>query len=91
MLPVSALGSPDAGGVLMRAFAVGGLAGSLTLGRVTTVAPRPPGRRGIDRDRGGPLASAALTPSVAWTAAAFAAAGVCDGPPLTATLRLRSE
>ncbi|KJY27110.1 MFS transporter, partial [Streptomyces katrae] len=33
------LGSPGAGGVLMTAFALGALAGSLTLGRMTSVAP----------------------------------------------------
>lgn len=37
------------------------------------------------------LAVAAFTPSVALTAVAFAVAGYCDGPLLTATLRIRSE
>ncbi|MEU6892713.1 MFS transporter [Streptomyces sp. NPDC046557] len=90
VLLASALGIPDAGGVLMTAFAVGALAGSLTLGRVTTVAP---GRLACGALAGTAvaLAAAAFTPSVVWTAAAFAAAGVCDGPLLTATLRIRSE
>ncbi|MFI9062290.1 MFS transporter [Streptomyces sp. NPDC053429] len=90
VLLASALGSPGAGGVLMTAFAVGALAGSLTLGRVTAVTP---GRLACGALAGTAvaLAGAAFTPSVAWTAAAFAAAGVCDGPLLTATLRIRSE
>ncbi|MGW7190350.1 MFS transporter, partial [Streptomyces sp. NPDC054838] len=90
VLLASALGSPDAGGVLMTAFAVGALAGSLTLGRVTSVAPGPL-VCGALAGTAVALAAAAFTPSVGWTAAAFAAAGVCDGPLLTATLRIRSE
>ncbi|MFJ6718113.1 MFS transporter [Streptomyces sp. NPDC091259] len=90
VLLTSALGSPDAGGVLMTAFAMGALAGSLTLGRVTTVAPGPLAC-GALAGTAVALAAAAFTPSVAWTAAAFAAAGVCDGPLLTATLRIRSD
>ncbi|MFJ9075167.1 MFS transporter [Streptomyces sp. NPDC102278] len=84
------LGNPGAGGVLMTAFAVGALGGSLTLGRITAVAP---GRLAVGAlaGTGVALAGAAFAPSVAWTAAAFAVAGVCDGPLLTATLRIRSD
>ncbi|MEV7544708.1 MFS transporter [Streptomyces sp. NPDC089915] len=84
------LGSPGAGGVLMTAFALGALAGSLTLGRMTSVAPGRLARWGM-AGTGVALAAAAFAPSVALTAAAFAAAGVADGPLLTATLRIRSE
>ncbi|MEU9941104.1 MFS transporter [Streptomyces lavendulae] len=84
------LGRPGAGGVLMTAFAVGALAGSLTLGRMTSVAPGRLARWAM-AGTGAALGAAAFTPSVALTAAAFAAAGVCDGPLLTATLRIRSE
>ncbi|RST06601.1 MFS transporter [Streptomyces sp. WAC07149] len=84
------LGSPGAGGVLMTAFAAGALAGSLTLGRMTGVAPGRLARWGM-AGTGVALAAAAFTPSVALTAAAFAVAGYCDGPLLTATLRIRSE
>ncbi|KOU56554.1 hypothetical protein ADK55_13240 [Streptomyces sp. WM4235] len=84
------LGNPGAGGVLMTAFAVGALGGSLTLGRITAVAP---GRLacGALAGTGLALAGAAFAPSVAWAAVAFAVAGVCDGPLLTATLRIRSD
>lgn len=37
------------------------------------------------------LTAAAFTPSVALAAALFAVAGVCDGPLLTATLRIRAQ
>uniref|UniRef100_A0AAU2JKN7 MFS transporter n=1 Tax=Streptomyces sp. NBC_00049 TaxID=2903617 RepID=A0AAU2JKN7_9ACTN len=90
VLLAAGLGSPGAGGVLMTAFAVGALAGSLTLGRMT--APGP-GRlvRWALAGTGVALAAAAFAPSVTVTAALFAVAGVCDGPLLTATLRIRSE
>ncbi|MFE2169501.1 MFS transporter [Streptomyces sp. NPDC059447] len=90
VLLATGLGSPGAGGVLMTAFAVGALAGSLTLGRMTSVAP---GRlvRWAMAGTGVALTAAAFTPSVAATAALFAVAGVCDGPLLTATLRIRAE
>ncbi|MEW2414407.1 MFS transporter [Streptomyces sp. NPDC046866] len=90
VLLAARLGSPGAGGVLMTAFAVGALAGSLTLGRIT----------GLDAGRmarwamagtGAALAAAAFSPSVGVAAALFAAAGVCDGPLLTATLRVRAQ
>ncbi|MBT2481629.1 MFS transporter [Streptomyces sp. ISL-94] len=90
VLLAAALGSPDAGGVLMTAFAVGALGGSLTLGRMTSVEP---GRlvRWALAGTGVALAAAAFTPSVGVTAALFAVAGVCDGPLLTSTLRIRAE
>lgn len=90
VLLASTLGSPGGGGVLMTAFALGALTGSLTLGRITSV---PPGRlaRWAMAATGVALTAAAFTPSVTLTAVAFAAAGVCDGPLLTATLRIRSE
>ncbi|MFD3719196.1 MFS transporter [Streptomyces sp. NPDC058674] len=90
VLLAAELGSPRAGGVLMTAFALGALGGSLTLGRMTSVEP---GRlvRWALAATGVALAGAAFAPSVAVTAVLFAAAGVCDGPVLTATLRIRSE
>ncbi|MCX5379848.1 hypothetical protein [Streptomyces sp. NBC_00091] len=88
VLLAAGLGSPGAGGVLMTAFAVGALAGSLTLGRMTSVAPGRLARWGM-AGTGVALAAAAFAPSVALTAAAFAVAGVCDGPLLTATLPAR--
>lgn len=90
VLLASRLGSPGAGGVLMTAFAVGALAGSLTLGRITTVEPGRLARRAM-AGTGAALAAAAFSPSVTVGAVLFAAAGVCDGPLLTATLRIRSE
>ncbi|MFD6186177.1 MFS transporter [Streptomyces goshikiensis] len=90
VLLAGALGSPGAGGVLMTAFALGALTGSLTLGRMTAVDPGRLARWGL-AGTGVALAAAALSPSLAVTAALFAVAGVCDGPLLTATLRIRSE
>ncbi|WP_328924343.1 MFS transporter [Streptomyces sp. NBC_00190] len=90
VLLADGLGSPGAGGVLMTAFAVGALAGSLTLGRMTSVEPGLLVRWAL-AGTGVALAAAAFTSSVAAAAALFAVAGVCDGPLLTATLRIRSE
>ncbi|MFE9630999.1 MFS transporter [Streptomyces sp. NPDC006463] len=90
VLLADGLGSPGAGGVLMTAFAVGALAGSLTLGRMTSVEPGLLVRWAL-AGTGAALAAAAFTSSVAAAAALFAVAGVCDGPLLTATLRIRSE
>ncbi|MFF3860210.1 MFS transporter [Streptomyces sp. NPDC002209] len=90
VLLASRLGSPGAGGVLMTAFAVGALAGSLTLGRITAVEPGRLARWAM-AGTGAALAVAAFAPSVTLAAVLFAAAGVCDGPLLTATLRIRSE
>ncbi|MFD7631570.1 MFS transporter [Streptomyces sp. NPDC059851] len=84
------LGSPGAGGVLMTAFAAGALAGSLTLGRLSGVAPGRLARWAM-AGTGLALGAAAFSPSVAVAAALFAAAGVCDGPLLTATLRIRAD
>ncbi|MYV73620.1 MFS transporter, partial [Streptomyces sp. SID1046] len=90
VLLATELGSPGGGGVLMTAFAVGALGGSLTVGRITSVEP---GRlvRWALVGTGAALAAAAFAPSVAVTAAVFALAGVCDGPLLTATLRIRAR
>ncbi|MFB6578383.1 MFS transporter [Streptomyces sp. NPDC056402] len=90
VLLATELGSPGGGGVLMTAFAVGALGGSLTLGRMTSAEP---GRlvRWALAGTGAALAAAAFAPSVAVTAALFALAGVCDGPLLTATLRIRAQ
>ncbi|MFE2284262.1 MFS transporter [Streptomyces sp. NPDC059443] len=90
VLLATALGSPGGGGVLMTAFALGALTGSLTLGRITAVAPGTLARWAMAAT-GVALTAAAFAPSVALTAVAFAAAGVCDGPLLTATLRIRSQ
>ncbi|NXY95403.1 MFS transporter [Streptomyces sp. BR123] len=84
------LGSPGAGGVLMTAFALGALGGSLTLGRLAGVEPGRMARWAM-AGTGVALGAAAFSPSVAVGAALFAVAGVCDGPLLTATLRIRAD
>ncbi|MFD8412228.1 MFS transporter [Streptomyces sp. NPDC059650] len=84
------LGSPGAGGVLMTAFAVGALTGSLTLGRLAGSEPGRLARRAM-AGTGVALGAAAFSPSLAVAAVLFAAAGVCDGPLLTATLRVRAD
>ncbi|MEU3772539.1 MFS transporter [Streptomyces sp. NPDC032472] len=90
VLLAARLGSPGAGGVLMTAFAAGALTGSLTLGRITGTDPGRLARRAM-AGTGAALAAAAFSPSVAVAAALFAIAGVCDGPLLTATLRIRAQ
>ncbi|REK91194.1 MFS transporter, partial [Streptomyces inhibens] len=84
-------GHPGAGGVLMTAFAIGALLGSLAVARW-----QPP----LSDQRlatlalcgtGLALATAALVPSPTAGAALFVLAGLCDGPLLTATLRIRAR
>ncbi|QES51518.1 MFS transporter [Streptomyces venezuelae] len=87
------LGSPGAGGVLMTAFALGALAGSLGIARLSAVrSPFAPGllARWALAGTGVALAGAAFAPSLPVAAVGFAVAGVCDGPLLTATLRIRA-
>ncbi|MFG2295757.1 MFS transporter [Streptomyces sp. NPDC048603] len=82
--------SRHGGGVLLTAFALGALTGALTLGRVTSVEPGRLARWAL-AGTGVALAAAAAGPSLPVIAVLFGVAGVCDGPLLTATLRLRSE
>ncbi|UNS99508.1 MFS transporter [Streptomyces tubbatahanensis] len=87
----AASGRADGGGVLMTAFAVGGLVGSLGLARWRG-APEA-GRLALGSlcATALALAGAALAPAFPLTVALFALAGLGDGPLLTATLRLRAE
>ncbi|MFF4699277.1 MFS transporter [Streptomyces chattanoogensis] len=82
---------PGSGGVLMTAFAVGALAGSLAVARW-----RPP--LTVHRlaavalfGTGAALAAAALVPYPSARTGLFVGAGLCDGPLLAATLRIRAE
>ncbi|MFE7580275.1 MFS transporter [Streptomyces gardneri] len=85
------LGSAGAGGLLMTAFAVGALAGTLGLTRVQpTVSPQRLAVVGLAGTALG-LAAAASAPSVPVAAACFAVAGAFDGLVLTVTLRLRAD
>ncbi|MFF9722728.1 MFS transporter [Streptomyces gardneri] len=85
------LGSAGAGGLLMTAFAVGALAGTLGLTRVRpTVSPQRLAVIGLAGTALG-LAAAASAPSVPVAAACFAVAGAFDGLVLTVTLRLRAD
>ncbi|WP_369208792.1 MFS transporter [Streptomyces sp. PU-14G] len=81
----------NGGGVLMAAFAVGGLVGSLGLARWHR-APEA-GRLALGSlcATALALAGAALAPAFPLTVALFALAGLGDGPLLTATLRLRAD
>ncbi|GAA2639714.1 MFS transporter [Streptomyces axinellae] len=96
-LPVTAVllaahrGNADGGGLLMTAFALGALAGSVL------PAARPPRMR-PERlaalslsGTGAALAGAAPAPSFSVSVALFALAGAGDGPLLSTTLRLRAE
>ncbi|MDT0443258.1 MFS transporter [Streptomyces johnsoniae] len=91
VLRAADLGRPAGGGVLMTAFALGALAGSLVLARRP---PRTSARRLATFSllaTGAALGGAALAPSFAVLLALFALAGVCDGPLLSATLRIRAD
>ncbi|MEO3974723.1 MFS transporter [Streptomyces sp. CAU 1734] len=84
-------GNDFAGGYLMTAFALGGLAGSLALARWQ---PFATGQRLVVwtlLGTGGALAASALIPSFPVRVALFALAGLCDGPLLGATLRIRAD
>ncbi|WP_067467573.1 MFS transporter [Actinomadura macra] len=84
-------GHHDGGGVLMTAFALGALAGSLAVARL---GPRMPAERmaGLSLPAtGAALAVAALVPSFTLCTMAFVTVGLLDAPLLTATLRLRAD
>jgi hypothetical protein len=90
VLLATRLGRPGDGGVLMTAFAVGALVGTLTVGRLSGVEPGRLARWAMAAT-GAALAVTALSPSIVVGAVLFGVAGVCDGPILTATLRTRSQ
>ncbi|WP_419994322.1 MFS transporter [Streptomyces boninensis] len=82
---------PGGGGTLLTCFAVGALTGSAALTRWT---PRVTAARLAAYSllgTGAALAAAALTAPYAACLALFALAGACDGPLLTATLRIRAD
>lgn len=97
-LPVAAVltawswGAPRDGGLLMTAFAAGGLAGALvmTRWRPAAAADRLAGLFLLGAG-GAFLAAATAGRHAAITLILFAAAGACDGPLLTATLEVRSQ
>ncbi|MGE7438743.1 MFS transporter [Kitasatospora sp. NPDC001175] len=82
---------PEAGGLLMTAFATGALAGNVAIARARPAAP--PHRLAVlgMLGTGIGLAAAAIVPLPLAAAAFFAIAGACDGLLLTATLRLRAH
>lgn len=84
-------GDPRDGGILVTVFAVGGLCGSLLVAR------RPP-RVAPERLAGSCLLGSALAlglaaagPNLPVCAVLFGAAGLCDGPLLSATLDARAR
>ncbi|MFF4607470.1 MFS transporter [Streptomyces sp. NPDC001339] len=83
-------GHPGAGGALMTAFATGALIGSLAVARWRLPCPDQGLVVAALCGTGLTLGTAALVPSPTADAALFVLAGVCDGPLLTATLRLRA-
>ncbi|GII76266.1 hypothetical protein Sru01_12480 [Sphaerisporangium rufum] len=91
VLLAGSMGNPAAGSWLITAFALGALAGSLAAARWGT---RLPAARQAELGLFGiglALGAAALTGSPVAAAALYAVAGVCDGPVLAATLRIRAE
>ncbi|WP_033196184.1 MFS transporter [Streptomyces xiaopingdaonensis] len=91
VLLTAAFGHPGAEGVPVTAFAVGGLLGALGTARLR----RRPHAQHLAAcalfGTGAALAVAALVPWFPAAVAAFAAAGLCDGPLMAATLRLRAD
>jgi len=83
-------GHPGAGDILMTAFALGALAGSLAVARWRPPLSDPCLATLALCGTGVALAAAALPVSPTATTALFVLAGLCDGPLLTATLRLRA-
>lgn len=83
-------GRPGAGGILMTAFALGALAGSLAAARWRPLLSDPRLATLALCGTGVTLATAALPVSATATTALFVLAGLYDGPLLTATLRLRA-
>ncbi|WP_344292292.1 hypothetical protein [Streptomyces synnematoformans] len=82
VLLADARGYPGGGGVLLTVLAAGALAGALAAAR------RPPGFSDVRLAAGGAAGAAAPYPLCV---ALFAAAGLCDGPLLAATLRIRAD
>ncbi len=91
VLLADARGYPGGGGVLLTVLAAGALAGALAAAR------RPPGfsdvrlAAGCLVGTGGALLGAAAAAPYPLCVALFAAAGLCDGPLLAATLRIRAD
>ncbi|MFE6687378.1 MFS transporter [Streptomyces sp. NPDC057743] len=84
-------GHPGSGGALMTAFAAGALTGALAVARwrprVTSQLMATVSLLGT----GAALAAAALVPWPEAVVVLFVVAGLCDGPLLTATLRIRAD
>lgn len=84
-------GYPGGGGVLLTVLAAGALAGSLAAAR------RPPGLSDVRLaavslvGTGAALLGAAASGPYPLCVALFALAGLCDGPLLAATLRIRAD
>ncbi|QXJ22943.1 MFS transporter [Actinomadura graeca] len=83
--------APSAGGKLLVAMAIGSFLGSLASSRWLTPRHAEPVMLGGLVAFGAALASLAVVPSLPWAMAAFAAAGVFEGPLFAATLMLRQR
>ncbi|MEU8778672.1 MFS transporter [Streptomyces sp. NPDC048606] len=91
VLLATRLGHPGAGGLLMTAFAVGALVGTLGMARWRNVtSSQRSALVGLLVTAAG-LAAATLVSPLPLVAACYAVAGAGDGLVLTATLRLRAE
>ncbi|MFF2373689.1 MFS transporter [Streptomyces xiamenensis] len=82
---------PGGGSLLMTVFALGALAGALATARLRR--PVPPARMVTMAlaGTGVALGAAALAPSPVLCLPLYALAGLCDGPLLSATLRIRAD
>ncbi|MCK7626159.1 MFS transporter [Streptomyces sp. RS10V-4] len=84
-------GSAGSGSALLTAFAAGALVGSLVVARWPPRLSAQPVATAALLGTGMALGAAALVPAPAVVVALFVVAGLCDGPLLTATLRIRAE
>ncbi|CAL9542577.1 hypothetical protein SUDANB171_04250 [Streptomyces sp. enrichment culture] len=82
---------PGGGSLLMTVFALGALAGALATARLRR--PVPPARLVTMAlaGTGVALGAAALAPSPVLCLPLYGLAGLCDGPLLSATLRIRAD
>ncbi|MFE0688345.1 MFS transporter [Streptomyces xiamenensis] len=82
---------PGGGSLLLTVFALGALAGALATARLRR--PVPPARLVTVTlaGTGVALGAAALAPSPVLCLPLYALAGLCDGPLLSATLRIRAD
>lgn len=82
---------PGGGSAPVTLFALGALTGALATARLRRPVPAPRLVTAALTGTGAALAAAALAPSVPLCLLLYTLAGICDGPLLSATLRIRAD